>query len=317
MDVSVIMINYNTLSLTRDAIDSIFAHTRDLAYEIILVDNASPDGSGEELNGIYGDKIRYIQSGGNLGTSKAFNLGLRASSGKYVLWMNTDILVKDNFIKKLFDFMEEHPSCGICGGNILDFEGNPAHSFRRRLPTAKSIKRDMSVFVKAFRLLFKKMLCDEYNYTDKPMEVGYITGADMMARRELFPAVGPFNEKIFMYAEETEFTYRVVSRTDYKVFCVPDAHMYHLEGASFNGKKAFSERRCRSVIFGTSVYINESYGSGELKKYLKIMASASRRLSFIYRLMGLKEKSKTQAANARIAKEYLSGFEQYLSTLQG
>ena len=96
MDVSVIMINYNTFDLTKDALNSIFENTKDLTYEIILVDNASPDGSGEKLKELFQDKIVYLQSGGNLGTSKAFNLGLKRASGKYILWLNTDIHFQNN-----------------------------------------------------------------------------------------------------------------------------------------------------------------------------------------------------------------------------
>ena len=91
MDVSVIMINYNTFDLTKDAIESIFSQTDGIAYEIILVDNLSPDGSGERLRDLFGERIVYLQSGGNLGTSKAFNLGISRATGKYVLWLNTDI----------------------------------------------------------------------------------------------------------------------------------------------------------------------------------------------------------------------------------
>ena len=77
MDVSVIMINYNTFSLTKDALDSIFRETKGIDYEVILIDNASPDGSGDRLSALYGNKIVYLQSGGNLGTSKAFNIALK------------------------------------------------------------------------------------------------------------------------------------------------------------------------------------------------------------------------------------------------
>ena len=87
MDVSVIMINYNTFDLTKAAIESIFAHTEGISFEVILVDNLSPDGSGERLREIFKNKIIYLQSGGNLGTSKAFNLGLKQASGKYILWL--------------------------------------------------------------------------------------------------------------------------------------------------------------------------------------------------------------------------------------
>lgn len=269
MDVSVIMINYNTFELTKDAIESIFRETDGISYEIILVDNASPDGSGERLQALFEGRILYVQAGSNLGTSKAFNLALRRAGGKYILWLNTDILFRENFIKKLFDFMEETPDCGICGGNLLDFEGSPTHSFRRALPSPKTDRRDMSICVKVFRTIFRKQLSSEYNYTGKPLDVGYITGADMMVRRAIFDDIGGFDEDIFMYAEESEFTFRMKKNTDFRVVCLPGAHMYHLEGASFSGKKTFSERRFREGCRGMYRYMTKCYGAREATRFLK------------------------------------------------
>lgn len=271
MDVSVIMINYNTFDLTKNALESIFMHTEGLRYEIILVDNASPDGSGDKLRDLFGNKIIYLQSGGNLGTSKAFNLGLTRISGKYVLWLNTDILMKENFIKKLYDYMESDPNCGICGGNILDFNGKPAHSYCKEFPDLKTLKKTQNIFYLLFCKAFRRRLFDQYNYSDRPIEVGYITGADMMIRRELFDRVGQFDEDIFMYGEETEFTYRVRHQTDMTVMSVPSAKIYHLEGASFSRDKAFSASRYRLVVSGTMIMYQKCFGRTAGMEYLKII----------------------------------------------
>lgn len=313
MDVSVIMINYNTFALTKDAVESIFAQTKDVAYEIILIDNASPDGSGEKLKNFFGNKITYLQAGGNLGTSKAFNLGLKSASGKYILWLNTDILLKENFIGKLFCYMEAAPDCGICGGNVLDFEGKPMHSFRRRLPSPKTDKADMSIVVRIWRKLFKKRLSNEYNYTGKPLRVGYITGADMMVRREIFEKVGGFDEDIFMYSEETEFTFRMKQATDYTAMSVPDAHIYHLEGASFSGgKKGFNERRFRIILTGDSVYMTKSYGAEQAKKFLRRRNRAYRKMIIFSALLFKKEKCREFRAKRRIVTEFLNCYPEYM-----
>ena len=107
MDVSVIMINYNTFDLTRDALESIFAHTKEIEYEIILIDNASPDGSGEKLRDLFGEKIVYIQAGGNLGTSKAFNIGLKQSKGKYILFLDGDDYLDIHLYGLVKQYMEK------------------------------------------------------------------------------------------------------------------------------------------------------------------------------------------------------------------
>ncbi len=291
MDVSVIMINYNTFDLTKDALESIFARTQGLAYEIILVDNLSPDGSGERLRDLFGDKIVYLQSGGNLGTSKAFNLGLKHATGKYILWLNTDILIKENFIKKLFDYMESDPKCGICGGNVLDFQGRPAISYDMHLLSGKTIWREAGFFTLIFYRLFANCFSLHYNFSKKPKRVGGIIGADMMIRKSLFETVGDFNEDIFMYGEETEFTYRVTHQTDYTVISVPEAKIFHLEGGSSkHGTTAFHENKERVIVTGQMTYIKKWFGKEEARLLLKAWKRMSKNKQFLYTLMGKKEK---------------------------
>ncbi len=267
-EVSIVIINYNTFELTKNTILGLIENTLELNYEVILVDNDSPDGSGEKLKELFGDKIVYIQAGGNLGTSKAFNLGLKKTGGKYVLWLNSDVEFKDNFIKKLFDYMENNPSVGVCGGNLVNERGKPIHSFRKELPSVKTIKKNYSVLFNGFNRVFKKPFFDQYNYSKKPLEVGYITGADMFVRHEIFDKIGGLDEDIFMYAEETEFQFRVRKLTDYKIYSVPWATLIHLEGQSFAGN-GFSERRHKVSTEGMCIYLRKCFGEEAEKRYLR------------------------------------------------
>lgn len=289
IDVSIVMINYNTFDLTKEAIESIFEHTSDLSYEIILIDNLSPDGSGERLREHFGDEIVYLQAGGNLGTAKSFNKGVDLSHGKYILWLNTDILLFDNAIFTLFDYMENHPECGICGGNLIDFDKKPMHSFAV-LPTLKSVKKPFSV-LHILRNKSKKPFSDEYNFSGSPMEVGYITGADMMVRKSVIDDIGGFDEDIFMYAEETEFTFRMKKNTDFTVMSVPAATIQHLEGASFGKKSGFNEWRFSTYLNGMCVYFKKCYGADAVKKYLNTLKRSYRKMAFIFKLRGRAEVS--------------------------
>lgn len=304
MDVSVIMINYNTFELTKNALDSIFEYTSGLEYEIVLIDNNSPDGSGEKLKAHFGDRIKYIQAGANLGTSKSFNLGLRAAGGRYVLWLNTDILIKENFIKKLFDYMESNPRCGICGGNVLDFNGRPAHSFRKAFPSLWEEFKSKSLIVATFRKIFKRPFFNEYNYSGKPMKVGYITGADMMIRSDVLDKVGGFDEDIFMYSEEVEFTWRAVHNAGAEVISVPDAHIFHLEGASF-GEKKFNERRFRAGVDGSVVMYTKCYGAAAAEKFLKMAARSYLKFCVIATVLFMSEAKVQYAKKRAIVKQML------------
>ena len=271
MDVSVIIINYNTFDLTLDAVRSIETYTKDVSYEIILIDNASTQKKTDFIDKLP-HSVKYIESDINLGTSKAFNKALTLCSGKYILWLNPDVLLIDNFIFKLYSYMEDNQQCGICGGNVLGFDYSPAHSYRKKLPNSRTVRHDKSIFFGFFRKVFKRLLSNQYNYTNKVKKVGYITGADMMIRKSVIDQVGAFDEDIFMYAEETEFTYRVVSKTNYTVDSIPWAKILHLEGASFkDNKSSFSERRFIMKETGFIKYLNKCYGEDEVMRYFKVL----------------------------------------------
>lgn len=314
MDVSVIMINYNTFDLTKDALESIFTHTKELRYEIILIDNASPDGSGERLRDLFGDKIVYLQSGANLGTSKAFNLGLKQSKGKYILWLNTDILIKENFIKKLYDYMESDPNCGVCGGNVLDFNGKPSGAFRRDFLTVKTFRRLYSIAWNLLRLIPHRR--NDYNYTDNVQEVAWVGGVDMFVRRDVFLQVGGFDEIIFMYAEELEFQYRVKKLTSYTIKSVPQAVIYHLGGASTEGKvKRFNPKWERMMLMGFPRYLYKWFGEEEVKKYLKVRYKGAKKQYFLAKICNNKIKMERYQGQQKIFLECLSEFRKYIGLL--
>lgn len=310
MDVSIIMINYNTYELTCDALDCIFTYTQGLAYEVILIDNASPDGSGSRLAEKYENRIIFIQSYENLGTSKAFNLGAKRARGKYVLWLNTDILFTDDFVNVLYRYLEENNECGVCGGNLLDFGGRPTHSFRRDIPDCRQMCRDNSLFVQGYRKLYKKIFRKspklEYNYSGKPTEVGYVTGADMMIRRELFDEIGLFDEKIFMYCEESEFQFRVLKNTPYKIISVPYARMVHLEGASFG--KNFNEKKFRIQLESSIYYLEKCYDKRSALKYLKSKKKAYILPRLAFCLLFKKDKAQECQTKRKIIGEYIGRY---------
>lgn len=305
MDISVIIINYNTFDLAKCAIESIFQQTQGVSYEIILVDNLSPDGSGDKLKEYFGEKLIYLQAGENLGTSRAFNLALKSASGNYILWLNPDILIKENFIKKLYDFMEGTPDCGICGGNLLDFEGKPAHSFDKYPLTPVSFRKKMSFSGYLFEKIFRRRLSWEYNYSGVPMQVSCVIGADMLIRRCIVDEIGGFDEDIFMYCEETEFAYRMQKETNYKVYSVPSAQIYHLEGASFQKEQTFSERRYRLSVSGKLVYFRKYFGDEGVKKYLKFMNRSYIKFIAFCTAFFMYGKAKEYRTKRRLIKEFI------------
>lgn len=237
VDVSIIIVNYNTFELTKNTINSAIEKTKDLNYEIILVDNASTDGSVEFFEKEYKDKIIFIKNNENLGFGRANNEGIKIAKGKYIFLLNSDTLLINNAVKILFDFMEKNDNCGVCGGNLFDINLKPTHSFLKKLPCLISeIDFQLNFFSKIFRKTINKR--SDFNYSKNEKEVGYITGADMMIRKKVLSEIGMFDKDFFMYSEESELTYRIKQKK-YKIISVPQAEIIHLEGKStiFKEKK--------------------------------------------------------------------------------
>lgn len=154
MNVSVIIVNYNTEELTLNCIKSIIDKTHKVSYEIIVVDNASPT-RPQRLS--QQKNILYIQSETNLGFGKANNLGATRSSGEILFFLNPDTLLINDAISILYEYLHNHPETGICGGNLFSIDMEPAHSFRKTSPSILSEIYDLlnrrNVLLKKFMIL--------------------------------------------------------------------------------------------------------------------------------------------------------------------
>lgn len=226
MDVSIIIVTYNTRQMTSDCIDSIISNTSGIEYEIILVDNASQDGSKEFFSN--DNRIKYIYNDANFGFGKANNKGLEEATGRKILFLNSDTRILNNAIKILSDFLDSNPQAGACGGNLYDSEGKPGFSFERYFPSPHT---EINCLFRNLpdRIIYGKNL--NFNYSKKPMKVAYITGADLMMKHEVINKIGGFNPQFFLFYEETELCFRV-HKMGYFIFSIPKAKIIHLVGES-------------------------------------------------------------------------------------
>lgn len=266
MDVSIIIVNYKTASLVEECIRSVEEKTEGVDYEIIIVDNASND-KIQEISAVKNGRAQLVMSDTNLGFGKANNLGAEEAKGQYLLFLNGDTLLLNNAVNILFDYISNHPEVGAVGGNLYNAEGKPAHSFSLRLP---SLRRMFQLRVLPYRLYVQAHKDDfaEFNNTGCPMEVGYITGADLMIRKAVFDEIGGFDKEFFMYAEESELQSRV-KNAGYKIMSVPKAEIVHLEGASMQtSSEDFNERRYRLMSTHSQyLYYYKVYDKSAVKWY--------------------------------------------------
>ena len=217
MDLSIIIVNYNTLELTKACIESIRYHTKDIEYEIIVVDNASTDGSIKFFSMM--KDIAFIESGDNLGFGRANNLGLEHSSGRYVLMLNSDTVIENNILTRMVKRFDVQPKDVACLGSLLlHADRCPSCSFG---------------YYKSWKEEFGKKVEERNtnNIEGAQREVEYVSGADLFVRRNVAKELGLFDPDFFMYYEDMELGYRY-RKSGYKSVVVNEHGIIHLEGAS-------------------------------------------------------------------------------------
>lgn len=269
MDVSIIYVNYKTNKVLINSILSVKKNTNKCNYEIIIVDNSNDVEIHNELESVISKldniSIKLIDAKQNLGFGRANNVGTQYALGRYLLFLNTDTILYNDAISILKQFLDENPTVGIVGPNILDGEMKPAHSFYKYEKNLVNYRKINGFLCSLYKKIINKR--NDYNYTTTPMVIhGYVCGACMMIRKSIFEKVGGFDKDIFMYAEETLLSYRVIHETGMKVFNVPSAKILHLEGTSFDDN---SLHRIMMMVDGNWIYLKKALGVENAIKYAK------------------------------------------------
>lgn len=226
--VSIIIVNYNTFQYVLDCIESIKSKTKGLDYEIIVVDNFSPNREIENLN-LIEPEVKLILNDENSGFGSACNLGVKNAIGNKLFFLNSDTLLQNNAIKILSDYLDNNSDAAVCGGNLYVLDLKPATSFSRLKP---GIIADLDYFFfnGITNFFFNRNIY--FNHSNQILEIkGTISGANYMIKKSNFDFVGGFDEDFFMYYEETELSYRVIN-SGYKIINNPSAKIIHFEGGS-------------------------------------------------------------------------------------
>ena len=207
-ELSILVVSYNTKAMTLAALRSVLAETRKTSFELIVVDNASTDGSAEAIAGL-GGPVRLISSPDNLGFARANNFAAKSARGKFVLLLNPDTLVLDSAIDKLMAFQRQRPDALIWGGKTVFADGrlNPASCWRQ-----------MSLWNLFCRTAFltalfpKSPLCNSESYGgwDRSgiREVDIVSGCYLLIGADLWRTLGGFDPLFFMYGEEANLCLR-------------------------------------------------------------------------------------------------------------
>jgi len=262
-DLSVVVVSWNVVNLLRDCLGSIAAGADGLLPEIIVVDNASADGSAAMVRAEFPSAL-LIANTENLGFARANNQGLRISRGRYVLLLNSDTATPAGALGRLAGFLDSHPEAGAVGPRLLRPGGTPQPYAFGSDPTIGYLLRRG-----ANRLLFRRPLHDWATTTIQ--EVDWVSGACLLVRREAIEQVGLLDEQIFMYFEDNDWCLRMRS-AGWQVYYVPQVEITHLGGQSVAQNPAVRSAYYRSLEY----FYKKHYGWPErvlLRALLPILRS--------------------------------------------
>jgi len=235
MDLSIICVNWNSVDYLQECLTSIYQSTQEVSFEIVIVDNASPNGDVDSLKGAF-PGIQIVKCKENAGFARANNLGFRHSSGRYLLFLNPDTRLMGPAIDVMLREAGRIPDMGILGCKLLDSDLSVQTESIQRFPTILNQLLDVHCLRMrwpACRLWDIGPLFVEHS---EPVRVEVIPGACMLLKREVFEAAGGFSEEYFMYAEDIDLNYKV-SRLGLGSYYVGQARVIHHGGTSSGQQK--------------------------------------------------------------------------------
>ncbi|MEK7581078.1 MAG: glycosyltransferase family 2 protein [Patescibacteria group bacterium] len=296
MDISVIIVSYNTRQLLSHCLNSIEEAKQNLKIEIFVVDNNSHDKTTQMVKKDF-RLVKLIANRENLGFSKANNIALKKARGKYILILNPDTTIDKNTLGTMFSYMEENTNVAMSTCRVQLINGQLDADCRRRFPTPW---RAFTHFSKLSKIFPGTKLFDSYRYGDidrnSEHEIEACVGAFMFIRTKVLEKIGYFDEDYFFYGEDLDLCYRFKMAGE-KIFYTPRTKIIHYKGAS-SGIKSHSKHLSIATLKSKQKTLRESTRAMELfykKHYQKIYP----RLITYPVLLGIKAMEKFRLAKVK------------------
>lgn len=227
MELSIIIVNWNSIDYLRACLTSIYRETRGISFEVIVVDNDSHDDCKSILQEF--PTVNLIEAGANLGFARANNLGYSRSTGEVLLFLNPDTEVIGDALARMVTHLGSHSNVGAVGARLLNSDGSLQTSCVQAFPTVWNQLLDFEVLRRLFpawhlwgiRALFE----------GQPPDAEVVSGACLMVKRSVFEKVGRFGEEYFMYADDLDLGYKI-RQAGYTLHCLNDCRVIHHGGKS-------------------------------------------------------------------------------------
>lgn len=294
MQLSIVVVNWNAKDFIRECLASIEANPPSEAFEILVIDNDSSDGSVETIRAAF-PQVHMVENPQNVGFARANNIGLERSRGEYLLLLNPDTVIVDGVLNVLIQHMKLNPKTGAAGPRLENPEGN----------LLMSCHPDPSLAREFWRLFHLDRLIPMARYEMEAWnpgiarEVDVIQGACLMLRREALEQVGLMDEDYFIYSEEVDLCHRL-RQSDWGIKWVPGAKVVHYEGRS---TRIIPDRMFIQLYRGKITYFRKRKGWLTAETYKLILLAAS-----IARLMlsplALLEDGRNRKRHLRLAARY-------------
>jgi GT2 family glycosyltransferase len=258
MDLSIIIVNWNSKEFLRRCLASVEAQTAGITYEIIVIDSGSFDGCDQMLEEHH-PHVRFMQSESNIGFARANNEAFKVSVGDHVLFLNPDTELVGPAVNVLIRHLRALPDAGAVGCRLLNADGSVQSTCVQAFPTILSQFLNSDLLRSAYPRWSIWGMAALFHATNWPVKVDAISGACIMLRRTTFHQVGLFSEEYFMYAEDLDLCHKV-GLAGYANYYVPDATVIHFGGGS-------SDKACNDfsvVMMCESIwrFLSKTRGSG-------------------------------------------------------
>lgn len=241
MDISIIIVSWNTRQLLDNCLDSIYKETKKINFEIFVVDNASSDRSAEMVKEKY-PQVQLVENKKNAGFAAANNQALKHASGRYILFLNPDTIILDNALDKGVEMMDARPEVSILGAN----------TFNSDMTRQKTVAPDPSLLSQIFLLaklrhlfpkskIIKKYQRFDFDYSKETLINGHTQGSFILIKKDVLDKIGSFDEKFFIWFEEVDLCFRARQR-GYKILYSPEVKIIHYGGESFKQVMTFKKQ---------------------------------------------------------------------------
>ena len=278
-DLSIIVISYNCL----DLVTNILLSLKDIKTDIILIDNASTDGTPDKIEKEFLN-VRVIRNQSNEGYAKAINIGVHYSLGSWIIVSNADVEFHNGCIENMIDYLQKNQDVGIVGAQQLFPDGSWQRSYGNAPGLFGSLKDLLGIT--SLRQFIRKKAWSGWVVDNKQREVGYIDGAVMAIRRESYESIGGFDEEFFFYSEDADFCFRL-RKAGWGVVFLPSARVTHLRGGSSTKVSKVNDKFIQIQVDSKVLLFKKHYPEWKVRLLILMEYLHAKKMFFIYNILSL------------------------------